>query len=482
MSTRSPAPRLLWIHQNFVSPREAGNSRAALLVAELLRRGYAVDVVRKQVSYWGVNRTEDPHALSVETEGRLSVHYLPAAADEGPRNRASSYFAFMRQALGYARRLPAPDVVFASSPPLPQLLLAIWFAWRRKVPMVLEVRDLWPVFVIDTGQLRSRPLRFAMHWLEHLAYRYASKLISVSPGFTQYLAGMGAVPDLVAVTGASERWIGEEGRAAGHEWRASRGYGDRTVIVYTGSFNRSHGIDRLLELIAATAAPAPALQWVLAGEGLAADEVRAASERLPNLDYLGALPKDALGPVLRGADLALISLAPVKLFEAVVPGKLFDYLAAGLPVVSLVDGIAGAIVRASGGGWVLNDGSLQDLADTLARLASMEPEARHAVGRRGQAWILAHMHGVDSAVAMGELVDEALARGTARRPGLLRAAAGALVATAQGRSAREASRLRAALSAGEADTMLADWLERQPNRGEAVDRTLELPRMLSARG
>src|SRR5262249_3141040 len=129
--------------------------------------------------------------------------------------------------------------------------------------------------------------------------------------------------------------------------RGERGWNERFVVLYAGSFNESYEIGRLVRVAERTAAIDPRILWVVAGGGRGRDEVVAAAEANPNLVFLGLLSRDRMWPWLQAADLGLVSLGPSPVLQLVIPGKLFDYAAAGLPILSTASGMAGAIVRAA---------------------------------------------------------------------------------------------------------------------------------------
>jgi len=139
-----PKRRLLWIHQNFVSARQPGNSRPVQVISALLEQGWTVDLITTQTGYLHddsqpLTRQEE---VTVEREGELTIHRL--RQDASLHSRGRSYVGFLRKTLRYVRRIGPVDMVFASTPPLPQVLLMAAVSVRTRAPLVLEIRDLWP--------------------------------------------------------------------------------------------------------------------------------------------------------------------------------------------------------------------------------------------------------------------------------------------------------------------------------------------------
>jgi hypothetical protein len=93
-------PRLLWMHENFVSAKQGGNSRASQSLAAMLDAGWQIDLVCTTRSYLGEDYGTGE--AGIEREGGLTIHRLEAAPGT---TRASQYIRFCSAALRYAGTL-----------------------------------------------------------------------------------------------------------------------------------------------------------------------------------------------------------------------------------------------------------------------------------------------------------------------------------------------------------------------------------------
>lgn len=431
-----PARRVLWVHQNFVSRRHAGNERPLHTIAALLENGWAVDLVTGVESYQG---TVIDDTASVQTEGRLSWHRV----DCGPSSnfvtrRGASYVSFLRRALAVTRHLPRPDLIFSSTPPLPQVALALSQSFALDVPLVLEVRDLWPAFLETLGLVRNPAALHALAGLEALACRSAAAVVSVSPAFRPYLEGLGVEPDAIADVphGAPARDV-DVARAAGIRWRCERKLEDRTVALYAGSLNESHGITRVLEAAAATMSDG--IMWVIAGGGRGREAVENAACRLSNLIYMGAMPRRELEPVLAACDVSIVSLRDDPIFASVLPGKLVDSLASAVPVVCAVPGQASALVERARAGWTCAP-TTSALVQAVRSAAALTPAERQAMGAAGRAFVRAYFSAEDQGRAIARLCGDIAVRSRGARRRVMRAvpAAARDAVTRRGRKLTEA--------------------------------------------
>jgi glycosyltransferase involved in cell wall biosynthesis len=153
-------------------------------------------------------------------------------------------------------------------------------------------------------------------------------------------------------------------------------------IVFTGAVVATK-LD--LDLLEGVARARPGWSIALVGPVGAGDPHTDVSvlERLPNVHLLGSRPYAALPDVLRGADVALVPYAINELTRSVFPMKVYEYLAAGLPVVTTplpaLDGTAGVQVAADAPATV---------AAVERALAGDGPEARRgrSAAARGHSW------------------------------------------------------------------------------------------------
>ena len=350
----------------------------------------------------------------------------------------------------------------------------------RAAPVVLEVRDLWPLFLERLGEVRSRFALLVMAGMEAFAYRMARGCVAVSPAFRPYLEEMGipARACTVAPTGLEILRL-DPSEAA--EWRRAHRLEGSFIVLYAGSFNESYDIERMVLAAGRTAERDPRIQWVFAGGGRGKRLIEAAAGRSPNVRYLGGVEKDRLWPILTAADVGIVSLGPHPVLQLVIPGKLFDYCAAKLPVISTIDGMAGAIVRAAGAGRVIAEPTAEGLAESVCELAAMDEGARRAYGRQGHAWMSAHMSSTRSARAMVRVVDDAQRRfaGRSQLTRLAAAAGGAIVDVATRRSRRAAETLLRADLSSRCEAGLAAWLD--GDRPSVEETPLGLPALLTAR-
>jgi glycosyltransferase involved in cell wall biosynthesis len=159
-------------------------------------------------------------------------------------------------------------------------------------------------------------------------------------------------------------------------------FGPRPVVVYAGTFGRANAIPTLLNA-ARTLRDHSDVLLVLTGDGHYASAVRRAADRLPNVLHLPPLPYPQALQLFQRADLSLVSFIDLPVLSANAPGKLFDSLAAGTPVLVTTPGWMRALVRQHGCGWHVPP-QADRIADRVASLCRERDQLRTA-GEAGAA-------------------------------------------------------------------------------------------------
>lgn len=374
---------VLLIHQVFAGPDDPGGTRHYEIGRQLVAQGHRFTVITSAVNYLtgeaaGVMATALPDGMQViRIACREDIHRSYLA-------RGRAFFAFAAAAWRAAMGLPDVDIVWGTSPPLVQLVSA-WLASRRcPGGFVLEERDLWPEFAVGMGVVRDGAVSRAALRLKRFLYGRARRVVVNSPGFLPFLSGYGVPPEKIRVIPNGVDVAHFDPAERGDVRRAAWGATDRFVILYAGALGPANGLEVVLDAAAALR-DTPAL-FVLVGDGkargaLAAD---AAARGLTNVRFVPAQPKRAMREILGAADACLATLRDIPLFRTTYPNKVFDYMAAGRPVLLGIDGVIREVVERARAGIFVAPSDGAALAAAVRRLMTSPAEAR-AMGERGRA-------------------------------------------------------------------------------------------------
>jgi glycosyltransferase involved in cell wall biosynthesis len=322
---------------------------------------------------------------------RVLRTWLYATPNEGIARKTIGHLSFMISSVLLGGRASGPaDVIVVSSPTFFAVGAGWLLARLKRARLVVEVRDLWPAIFSELGMLTSRPVIRLLEWLELAAYAAADTVIVVSDGFRANLIGRGVPAGKVHTIRNGVRPSEFDPDApADARLRARLGAcPDDCLVLYAGT----HGISQGLTSVADTAAQltAEAIRFAFVGEGADKQRLRhrVTEHGLRNVTLLSAIPHEQVPALLAAADICLVPLRNVPLFSSFIPSKMFEYLAAGKPVVGALAGEAAQILREAGA-WVVPPADSRALADAIRTLAA-DPQRRQAMGRQGRCYVEKH--------------------------------------------------------------------------------------------
>ena len=319
---------------------------------------------------------------------RVVRTWVYATPNEGIARKTLGHLSFMISSVLLGSRSCGPaDVVVVSSPTFFSIGAAWLLARRKRARLVIEIRDLWPAIFVELGVLTNRALIGLLERLELAAYAAADAVVVVSEGFRANLIGRGVPPEKVhTIRNGVALGHFDPDSAASPAVRAQLGArpGD-CLVLYLGT----HGISQALPGVADAAArlDGEAIHFAFVGEG--ADKPRLRSRvdglSLTNVSLHPGVPNSDVPALLVAADICLAPLRFIPLFTTFIPSKIFEYLAAGRPVVGAVAGEAAQILREAGAAVVPPE-DCDALAGAIRALAA-DPRRRQAMGRQGRAHV-----------------------------------------------------------------------------------------------
>lgn len=413
---RAGGVHTLLIHQAFTTPSDAGGTRHYELAQRVIANGDRFSVVASDFGYLSAKRTAG--SLTGREEVVDGIHVLRVATSRsmhrGIAGQLLSFLTFASSSLIAGLRVKDVDVVLATTPPIFQAVTAWLVAVIHRRPLILEIRDLWPEFIIDMGKLRN-PLVIALaRRLERFLYDHADGFIVNSPAYVGYLEGKGVEGRKITLipNGVSpEMFAGDPIDAGTRDVKARYGLSDKFVVMYAGAMGPANDLDVLLDA-AEQLRDDENIHVVLVGDGKARKQLEASARTraLSNVTFVGPRSKTEMRAFLDAANVCVATLQNIAMFRMTYPNKVFDYLAAGRPVVLAIDGVIREVVERAEGGVFVQPGDAHALADAIRRLAS-DTDRCQEMGARGRAYVRQHFNRNDH----GELLTAVLRRAAASR-------------------------------------------------------------------
>lgn len=291
---------------------------------------------------------------------------------DGFFRRALTFARFAVRSIAIALSKPT-DLVFATSTPLTVALPGIFARWLRGKPFVFEVRDLWPELPREMKAITNPAALAALGILEWAAYKSAHRLIGLSPGIVKGIARHNVqAKDIVMIpNGCDTELFGEEVLP----WRPDGVDQQDFLAVFAGTHGQANGLDAVVDAaVELKNRSVTGIKLLLIGQGMEKRRLTARVESQGLSDYLlfmDPVPKTKLAGLLAGADLGLQILANIPAFYyGTSPNKFFDYLAAGLPVLTNYPGWVADLVVANSAGVAASPDDASAFADALVEARS----------------------------------------------------------------------------------------------------------------
>jgi glycosyltransferase involved in cell wall biosynthesis len=315
--------------------------------------------------------------------------------------------SFMLSSFWTGSRVGQVDLVWGTSPPIFQGLTAWMLARLKGVPFLFEVRDLWPAFAVAVGVLNNKGLIKASEWLERRLYRAADVLVINSPGFEEHVKARGARQVYLVPNGADVDMFQPENE--GVSFRRENHLEGQYVVLYAGAHGMSNDLGVVLEA-AGMVRDLGDVTLVLLGDGKEKPnlQARAVEMGLPNLKFLPPVPKEQMGEAIAAANACLAILKPIEMYKLVYPNKVFDYMAAGRPVILAIDGVIREVVDSAQAGLVVPPGDPNSLAEAIRDLHE-DPQRSRILGQNGRRYVEAHFNRTVWAANLLEIMTEMVA-------------------------------------------------------------------------
>lgn len=369
----------------------AASNRGASLAAFLKAKGCHVQVCVPEPSYL-VSRDEPEPEVPVTRRIPARVRTKLGSRVLRLLMEAFAAIAAIPTAL---RLIKNSDVVVVSSPPLLFGLAGVLVARLARKPVLLDVRDLWPDVLIESGEYRPGTLTRIAAIAARLAYRQATAVSVVTAGSVAKIEANGVARDkiLLAPNGVEGVLVNPESagqfaaiQVAASRTRALRGRRLQFRLVYAGLLGPAQGVGALLDALETLQIP---VRVDVVGEG---SEAAMLEERAAALDvefrFLGLVGRTQALEISARADAAFVPLSSSNMTDT-IPSKIFESMALGIPVVAVTSGEAAKIIEVSAGGLVSEPGDARALASNIETLAANR-ELVTEMGQKARAYVAQH--------------------------------------------------------------------------------------------
>lgn len=374
-----------WISQYASTPDQQFTTQHDL-ARILVEKGHRVTFFAAGFSHYKFKEIRLRPGESWRAEDYDGVRFIwiktpPYRANDWKRIRNMCTFAW--RAYRLARRWDEePDVVIGTTFHPLSSLSAYAVSVSRKKPFVFEVKDLWPLTMIQFGRCSPKsPLALLLGFLERFLARRANRIMTTLPSAADYYGQLGVCRDKIV-------WIPNGLELS--RYRTMKPYSgqmsDSCKLVYAGGHVEAFPLSMVLRAARIEQENGNRARFIFVGDGQDKPKlVRLAQElELRNVEFRGVVPKTELYRILEEADAFILTIRDLpELYKYGISfNKLCDYVAAGRPVL-----FAGSssynVVKEFECGLVVPPEDPQAFAKAIHEFENLTPEQRAKMGRNG---------------------------------------------------------------------------------------------------
>lgn len=311
-----------------------------------------------------------------------TVHYTDNGIRRG-MNMISNAWRSLQVAKGLQDK---PDVVIGPSVPLGTGWAASRIASKTGAAFVFEVRDVWPIALVDDGGLSKKsPVYFAFRYLEKYLYRNSHRISATMPLIYNHVAESGSDPAKVS-------WVpnGVDFERFSDHHAYDGGNGSPLVVMYIGGFGVAHDVITIVRAARILQQKgSDGYRFVIVGNGVKRPECQREAEQygLTNIEFINSVPKSDVPRLQTESDVLVACVTDSASYRfGLNLNKLFDYFASGRPVIFSGKAPNDPVVE-SGAGFSVPPENPDAMVAALEKLREMRPIERAEMGKRGRRYV-----------------------------------------------------------------------------------------------
>ncbi|PIQ77593.1 hypothetical protein COV82_03535, partial [Candidatus Peregrinibacteria bacterium CG11_big_fil_rev_8_21_14_0_20_46_8] len=331
---------------------------------------------------------------------------------KGVTGRLASYLSFVMNGMRQAKKMPAPDILWATSPPLFTALIGLKAKKMWKVPLVMDIRDIWPASIRDVQAVHNKHLLNIAERLAEKTYAAADAITTTSDGILQSLPTQHHVKAHVIPNGVDEKLFSEEAqKKALSQNPLPQRLHHKFVVLYAGNLGLAQAPEVMIEAASLLHHGTKQIKkrddihFVIVGSGVRTESMRelAQQKQLTNITFTGIQPHEKIPAYIAHSNLCLIPYKAEETFRRTLASKVFDYMAGGKPIIINLEGETAAIIKEAQCGFVAKDEDPRDLVKYITYFAD-DPEVAAQMGHAGREYAMQHFRRETIAKKLEEVI------------------------------------------------------------------------------
>ena len=383
--------KTVWIVNQYASTPEFGFAgRHYYLGKELAKQGYNVYLIASAGHHLLRKKPSVRSKFRIQREAnRFNVVWtkMPHYSQAHSKIRVIGWFLFSWRIRELAKIIPdPPDVVICSSPSLLSFLGARDLARKFRAKLVFEVRDIWPMTLVDIGGYSSRhPFIRLLQWVEDMAYRESNRVVSNLENSIEHMINRGMEREKFAWVPNGFSMDEVELNVKLNDKASEQLPSEKFIIGYTGTLGVANALGCIID-VAENLRKFSDIAFVLVGDGKQKQELQlqAREKGLTNVHFVDPIPKAEVQAMLSQFDACYIGWLNDPLYRfGIGANKIPEYLYSGKPIIHAFSGSCDPILKAGAGIQVPAEVP-KELADAVLKLYNMSLRERTKIGTKGR--------------------------------------------------------------------------------------------------
>ena len=306
-------------------------------------------------------------------------------------SRLFNYFSFAFSSCINSFSIKNIDIIIASSPPLSVAIIGAIIAKKKRIPLILDLRDIWPEAAVSTGYIKKGFLYHLAEKWEKRCYKQAQKILVNSPAIFEELKNIKGVPSSkleFIPNGADLEFFKEINNS--NKINEEYNIKDKFIVLYTGLLGFAQAPEVMIDAAKILENNKDIVFLIVGGGPLKKDlESKIKDLELDNVVLTGQRPREEMPVFVSRGDICLVPYKNSSTFQKNVSSKMFDYMASGKPIIINLEGAASDIIIKAQAGLVVEPENALALAKTIEQLYNNR-FLRKKMGNSGKVYVEKH--------------------------------------------------------------------------------------------
>ncbi|MDA7566602.1 glycosyltransferase family 4 protein [Flavobacteriaceae bacterium] len=355
--------KIIYFYQFFTTPKGSYGTRVYEFTKDWVELGHQVTVV-----------TSVFYKSDIKANGLIDIQYINGVKLIIINIKTSNKNSFLKRVFGfityslissYFAFTEKFDIVISSSPPISVGIPGLIAKLFRSKKLVFEVRDLWPEAPIALGFLNNRYLKKFFYYFEAYCYKNADLIIGLSPGIKQNIEKRFKNKKIISVTNSVNFDLFKNKLKNVPEYLIGKKY-----AIYTGNIGEVNNSELLFRAaVKLKKIGRKDIIIIMVGDGQIKDQLIFKSKKIETILFLDMVPKNELFGLVKNSFCSLIPLADISVLDTSSPNKLFESMAAKVPIIQTTNGWIKQMIGKLNCGFTVDPSDENILVEKLIYLA-----------------------------------------------------------------------------------------------------------------